>query len=536
VYCLGSVLQVKSRCCTKSVVGYEYTLSCVRGYGSTVLVIRRQALPLSHLNLNFTTLTALRTAARELPSFLDMDENPRQDGSNAHEETQNSLRQASSALELAYHRIRQLRHSLLELADSMPPSDLQSEIPNPTSIGPAHEAILLSGQSTGDQDDRPVLDIARFRSSLPPSVMERLENFESEYLPDQPNDRLPEPSAPPPAPSGSTTRPLPPSRSSLFDINSPTVLPRNSIIHPRRSLLELQLSRHRDVNPDDPSTALGRRVAAREAGEFPADSPIHQLERFLVNTTAVIARSLDNITTRLNQRSQTLDFNRQAGIDPRTRRVLEGTNTRWIRSPSVGATQNLSNSLSSRQPSNRRWRAVMRPESAVRSTPSPSAQSGQSSSTRLSVLSNFSAVENLSSPLTPLSRERPILFDEPASYVLPNPPGEAPFEEDSEMNAADRNYVIRRRMNADGDEFVHSLSMSWNDVEEDRTPWLTPQQHYDNITPFRSVRRSVVDVPPGTDAVLVTRSATSPSGEPTRRRRGWGTYSSPTTLHSYLLT
>jgi len=462
-----------------------------------------------------------------------MDDNSRQEGTTAQADTQNSLRLASTALEAAYRRIRELRHSLLELADSMPPPESQSAIPNPSNIAPAHEAILLSGTTSADeQADSLVLDMARLRSSLPSSVMERLEQFESEFLGDQQTDRSSEPPVLPPAPSGSTTRQLPPSRSSLFSLNSPTVQHRNSLL-PRRSLLESQLSRRRDVNPDDPSTALGRRVAAREAGDVSIDASIPHLERFLLSTTAVVARNLENMTNRLNQRSQTTDpiaftrtdavppNHRQTGVDPRPRRGLEGTGGRGGRSPSVGATQASANVFPPRPPATRRWRTLIRPESGGRQATSgpPSGQS--TTSTRLSVLSNFSAVDNFSSPVTPLSRERPILFDEPFSYAPPNQSGETPFEDDFETNAVDRNYLVRRTVNADGDELVHNVNLLWNDPDEDRSAWIPPQQSHDNIASRRSIPGPVRDIPYRNDVISDVRSPRAPPEVP-RRRRGWG--------------
>jgi hypothetical protein len=466
-----------------------------------------------------------------------MEDNSRQEATTT--DTQNSLRLASTALEAAYRRIRELRHSLLELADSMPPPDSQPAIPNPSNIAPAHEAILLAGTTGVDEQPEPlVLDMARLRSSLPPPVMERLEQFETEFLGEQQTDRSSaEPPVLPPAPSGSTTRQLPPSRSSLFNLNSPTVQHRNSLL-PRRSLLESQLSRrNRDVNPDDPSTALGRRVAAREAGDISADVSIPHLERFLLSTTAVVARNLENMTNRLNQRSQTTDpiaftrldtaqpSHRQPGVDPRQRRGLEGTGGRGGRSPSVGVTQaSASASLyPPRPPATRRWRTVIRPESGGRqSTSGPS--SGQSTtSTRLSILSNFSAVDNFSSPVTPLSRERPILFDEPFSYAPPNQTGETPFEDDFEPNAVDRNYLVRRTVNADGDELVHNVNLLWNEPDEDRSAWIPSQQSHDNIVPRRSIPGPVRDIPYRNDVISDVRSPRAPPEAP-RRRRGWGMY------------
>jgi hypothetical protein len=457
------------------------------------------------------------------------------DDENARRSARNSLLQASAALEIAYQRMQELRQSIRHLADVMPPPfDLPANS-NVSNVGPPHEAILLSGQSIEEQGDSLNLDMARLRSSISPLALEGLERFESEHdglsAIDQPSDQL----IPPPAPSGGSTRQLPPSRSLT---QGPSMAPhRNPVISPRRSLLESQLSRRRDVNPDDPSTALGRRVAAREAGEVidPVIPP--QLERFILNTTAVFARNLENITTRIVQRTQTVDATTlsrtdqappsgmQTPIDPHSRRSLDANGSRAPRSPSIGTTQ-LPPSIPPFQPRpvlNRRWR-MSRPDFGGRQSTGSSGPPGQSTGNpRLSVLSNFSAVENFPSPVTPLSRETPILFEEPVSYVAPNTVGEMAFEEEPETSTIDRNYVVHRRVNADGDEFVHNLNMQWNDSDDDRATWLTPSHPRETIPFFRSSTRGPTgDVYYRTELNTSASTLSGATVDPPRRRRGWG--------------
>jgi hypothetical protein len=452
-----------------------------------------------------------------------MDNNLRQI-QNWHAETQNNFRQASNALEAAYRRIRQLRHSLLELAESMPTPDSQAPAPGPNDVGPAHDAILLSSPVNPDEQEDPlVLDMSAL---LPPSFTERLE------LPEERSDHPRESTTPPPAPTGRATRPLP-SRSPLFNLNSPNLPVRNSLPPPRRSFLESQLTRRRDLNPDDPSTALGRRVAAREAGEILTDPQLPQLERFLVTTTALLARNLESLSNRLNQRFQTIDSSVPSrtdltapnqGLTPaehRPRRTADTSNARGARSLSVNTTQTSPNPsmFPPRPPPNRRWRALIRPESGGRQTTGP--VSGQSSSnTRLSLLSNFSAVENFPSPLTPSSRERPILFEEPYSYAPPNQPSDTRFEDDVEMNSAERGYVVRRMVNADGDELVHTFNLLWNDPEDDRaSSWLPPQQ---DSQAHRNAHVPIREPYLRTETHARASSNNAPAPETPRRRRGWG--------------
>jgi len=67
---------------------------------------------------------------------------------NRHEHlnTQRSLQEASVALETAFSRIRQVRRSLVQLSDSLPPMpDVVSARLNQEGIRPTHDALLLSG-------------------------------------------------------------------------------------------------------------------------------------------------------------------------------------------------------------------------------------------------------------------------------------------------------------------------------------------------------------------------------------------------------
>jgi hypothetical protein len=165
------------------------------------------------------------------------------------------------------------------------------------------------------------------------------------------------------------------------------------------------------------------------------------------------------------------------------------------------------NVLPTRQVQSRRWRAV-RAEAGGR----PLSASGPSETTsaRLSALSNFSTFDNLGSPSTPHSRERPILFDEPYSYVQPSPRLRRSSEDLGTTVGDNRSYLIRRMLDADGDELVHNINLgSWD--EDDPSAWLMPDP---SLPTPRRVRGNVhlqrSDYP-----------TSQPPPQIPRRRRGW---------------
>src|ERR1700683_3076312 len=159
------------------------------------------------------------------------------DGRN-HVETQETISSASLGLTDALHRLQHLRNSLAELTDG-----------SNRGVGPAHRAIVLSDATV--EDGNAVPDMQRLRSTIPSTIMERLEAYEadSRYRSEggftsgtlrtpisQQSSNSPSLPSSPAQTTASRTRPTyraPP----LPDL----VLPA------RRSWLEASLSRHRDT-------------------------------------------------------------------------------------------------------------------------------------------------------------------------------------------------------------------------------------------------------------------------------------------------
>jgi hypothetical protein len=454
-----------------------------------------------------------------------------------HTETQNNLRQATAALDSAFRRIRQLRHSILELADSIPSQESTTRIRNISHMGPAHEAILLSDSTAENQDDSVVPDMARLRSTLPPVVMESLERYEAEQ--EGRSNHFPshvlQPPVGMPSRQSSSSRTLH-STSPPHIHNSSITGPSRDPILPRRSWLETQISRPRAIYPDDVSTTLGMRVAAREArgGQTTADDLTPQLEQIILNTTPATARSVDDRSTqRMLGLDQTPEHRRPLDADIRTNRIMDGYIGRESQSPGIPANHSGSGTsvLPSRPVQSRRWRAV-RSEAGARQASTVLSMSGAletsvGTSARLSALSNFSTFDNFGTPSTPLSRERPILFDEPHSYVHPpNLPTRRRQPEDiTEGIVADnRSYLVRRRLNADGDELVHNISLSdWD--EDDLFAWLRPAR--ERISdPAISPRPSRGTGRTSDGGIYFSQRSGSPTNQmqpdAPRRRRGWG--------------
>jgi hypothetical protein len=167
-----------------------------------------------------------------------------------------SLQRAAAVLESTHNRIRN-RLSELDLTLAPPPIPAT----NTDAIGPSHTAIVLSNtRDSGTNSDSDA------RLDVPPTAMERLELYEA-FVRRQETSRN--------GPTGVVFI-------SAARNNSPPPLHSNvdrpSTSHPlgaSRSWLESMSGRRRELESNDPSTFLGRRVAAREAlSHFPdADPP-----------------------------------------------------------------------------------------------------------------------------------------------------------------------------------------------------------------------------------------------------------------------
>ncbi|KAG2142529.1 hypothetical protein BD769DRAFT_1661861 [Suillus cothurnatus] len=228
------------------------------------------------------------------------------------QETQNSLRQASVALDAAYERVTQLRHNINNLLNRMPPEF--TEGPSSTrdrtiesSIAPQHAALVLTGSDAPESDVDFNTRVQRLRTIINPSARQRLEDFESMSrrrrgsTSERPLEVSRHRSQWWDTPADIPSRTLPPRPRSppLPDL----ILPSNNRTHLSSSLEERSVFRNDlgIINPDDPNTMIGRQVAARTAldRQRTAAPP---LEQRLQDQTSVIARDLANLTSRLVRR------------------------------------------------------------------------------------------------------------------------------------------------------------------------------------------------------------------------------------------
>ena len=182
-----------------------------------------------------------------------------------HRETQRSLHEASTALETAYNRIRRVQ-SLLQLSDSLPNTDTQRRFDHDLdSIGPGHEALVLSANQLDNGMDFDDSVDAGF-SSLSIERPDSLSNFESRR-----RNGVTRPSrATSPA---NTNQPV-------FPSGSYTSTTQNmSSFRPTDGLNESRFYQRYGTNEDSASTTRGLRVAAREANA--RTSVVDQMDRSL---------------------------------------------------------------------------------------------------------------------------------------------------------------------------------------------------------------------------------------------------------------
>ncbi|KAK0198975.1 hypothetical protein F5146DRAFT_1021652 [Armillaria mellea] len=442
-----------------------------------------------------------------------------------HYQTQSNLQHASTALQAAYRRIRQVRRSLLELSDAIPTRDWENRVEGDSELRPRHDAIMLTGSmfdDSGESSDEP-FEVDRLRGALPAMEGRDLERQSdsarsSLYLDfvrendmsDVPSRYSRLPLAPLGSISESTTPPPAPAPPPLI-LNSPISPPRL----PRRSLLESGLLRRRELS-DDPSTTTGRRVAALEAAGSSnyADSPVAMPGSDELLTLPLSAeRDFEHLRSIVRQRRS------DPGVSARVDLLLENirrTNadrpTRSLDTPNAprNGSQNASNPTPRTSYGSRRFR-YSRPTS-MQSPVSPS-------SDRLSLLSNFS-IQNLPTPTSSILSHPPLLFDEPLSYVQPSDPNfqsrsaldrDGSTAEDQER----RGYYISRRLNSEGQEHVHNVQVDWSD---DAMAWLMPTR--DRLLQDQSAQSRIHARRPRDGTITAPRVTTSPP-EPTAHRRHW---------------
>jgi hypothetical protein len=351
-------------------------------------------------------------------------------------------------LESAYRRIREVRRSLLELSASMssqPSSDHDS-------FHPGHEAIYLTGH----------------RSSTIDQTREASPSVEAAHHTRPTVDVFP------PFPSYGVVhrRGLPPvtDRRSAVPRHRPALSPTgNSQIGPE---IEMALARLRTASQivrrtamegppsaqdgDDPRTALGRRVAAREAA--PSQRPrIHDDEIVpLEQTSSDLYGGIEDLQNRLH------------GL---LARVME-------RSSTTSAPENGPPGPTRPPPVETAPPRSWFPADAARSVePIRTDHSG-----RLSVLSNIPA-RNFSTPSSVFSAERALLFDEPTSYL----------DETDVLypQSSDRSYVVRRTL-VNGREVIHTLPS----LQADAMSWMMPPQLQRTQALHRSMERARRTGPP----------------------------------------
>ncbi|KAF7340080.1 hypothetical protein MVEN_01926100 [Mycena venus] len=393
-----------------------------------------------------------------------------------------SLRAASDALQAAYRRIRQVRRNLVELTNDEP------LLPSPHSlngdIGPNHSALLLTTspvEEASDNDD--TIDFQRIRANLA-AVDRQTQEYLDRFAPGSWSDHQPPSNVDLPRPRRHVQLPSP-SSSSVEPHQQPAI---------RRSMLESQLARRRELynsdDPSNPSTSLGRRVAAREAAwpsravDTPPQPPMDPILR-----AVEMERELIHLRA-MNQQRRTDPGVAAARADALSRaEMIRATRSLDMEIPADGAPI-----------------APLPKRDKIPTIPNPPASAHPDS--RLSILSNFS-VQNLPTPTSAISRDRPLLFEEPLSYTGQR--RESADIVDSPIGA-ERSYFIHRRVNADGDELVHNINLEWDD--EDPLSWLTSRESQD-LSAYP--RRRFFDAHERSD----TRAPRAPPSLPEPRRRGW---------------
>ncbi|KAJ7124833.1 hypothetical protein C8R43DRAFT_36560 [Mycena crocata] len=430
---------------------------------------------------------------------------------------QYELRTASAALQDAFRRIRQVRRSLVELTDPSFSSDLDAQYLNGSNIGPGHSALLLSSSRGDESSDTDDIDFRTLRSNLAAvdrQTQEYLDRFSPSWSDHQPHPG--NPVNPPEFPR--------PRRQAQLPSPSPSVLtePLPQPLIPRRSMLESQLSRRRELlNSDDPTTFIGRRVAAREAAgpSRTAESSPPQLDPLL--RAVEMERELIHLRALTHQRRTDPGLN-AARADALSRsEIMRAARSLDMETFRAGRQQpsNVSTNVPthSRPPPNpRRWRAY-RAAAETRQNSNNAQSPASTYPDRLSILSNFS-VQNLPTPTSAIARDRPLLFEEPLSYTN----GQRRDSRDivDSPIGSERNYFLHRRLNADGDELVHNINVEWD--EDEHLSWLVPRDRPESQDfssfPRRRFAPQMFDAHDRNETVRGTRP---PPPIPEARRRGW---------------
>jgi hypothetical protein len=183
---------------------------------------------------------------------------------------QDSLRQASDTLDAAFNRLRELRRNLRSFRTGMNSYNPQNTNPEAASrIGPSHAALVLTDAFASN--DRNSHSPSPPASELlnPPSAQSWTElgpfRFISRHIDDIPSSI----------------------DSSDEDFLSNMPLPLHRPQHQSRGFPQS------NPNMDEPSTSIGRRVAARQGGETPASDPRVQRTLSVVDLMRASRRQRD---------------------------------------------------------------------------------------------------------------------------------------------------------------------------------------------------------------------------------------------------
>jgi hypothetical protein len=241
------------------------------------------------------------------------------------QDTQNSLRQASVALDAAYERVTQLRHNINNLLNRMPPefaegaSPARDRTPEP-SIAPQHAALVLTGSDAPQSDVDFNTRVQRLRAIINPSTRQRLEDFESMSrrrsgsTSERPLDASRHRSQWWDTPADIPSRTLPPRPRSpqLPDL----ILPSNNRTHHSSSLEERSVFRSElgIVNPDDPNTMIGRQVAARTALNRSIAPPLEQRLQYQSLTSRLIMQGVRRIEAARQAESEQPSLNDRSSL------------------------------------------------------------------------------------------------------------------------------------------------------------------------------------------------------------------------------
>jgi hypothetical protein len=423
------------------------------------------------------------------------------------------LFRASLALETAYVRIRNFRQSLRQLD---PAHDAQG-VSAPNSL-----ADIISSTSPGLPDTELAEEMARLRASLPPAVLARLEQFENTNRQETPRD------SPHATPSDSVVQSTPSeSRQSPDEhLTTATAYTYLTIPHsptpglrwpPRRPWLGSGQGGRRDIDTSDASTSLGRRVAAREAGAVSesTDPALSHLEELLARSSELLTELQLQVVQDQSMQRTTSEQSRQ------DLHHLRPNNQH--RQPERNA--------GSRASQNRHSVTQPTPATAPRQSRSDRPYRSNDVQGRNATASHPFVVSLPSDPVRARSSPRDPSFDVPWPALQ--------WQDNIETGpSGNRTYLVRRRVNAAGEEHVHNISLSeWEDDDPVRSSPLR-QAPQDSHTQRPRTASGLTSAPLAYNSYIRARAerwsarnyaaqASSDSGQTAtqahaRRRRAWG--------------